>query len=298
MNNELLHDIKMALKVIKSNKNENVFFKLKEELIGECNNNFSKYSQVYLFSNENLRDYYKLFDFKGKNVLTVAGSGDQVFSSILYGSKFVDCFDINKLTYYNIGLKMACIKSLEYNEFLAFYSFRQDFSYLEQLYSQVSLNFCSKKMKCFWDNIIDIFFENLKYFYLDNNLDLDLVKRRIPYLDKENYYKLKNLINNIIKFKNTDVFGLNNINKKYDFINFSNIFYYVDEKNYIEFLKNIYRNNLNEDGFLVFNYFWDNYKLDVNDYLLLKDLNFIEYDINDLAVHRKKEKGKVLIMKK
>lgn len=62
------------------------------------------------------------FDINNGNVLTVCGSGDQVLSSILYGAKKVDTFDSNKLAYYNLKLKLAVLKTLEYEEFINFYS--------------------------------------------------------------------------------------------------------------------------------------------------------------------------------
>ena len=48
-------------------------------------------NKVYKFSNENLTSYQELYDFTDKKVLSVIGSGDQFFSSILYGAKEVVC---------------------------------------------------------------------------------------------------------------------------------------------------------------------------------------------------------------
>ena len=44
-------------------------------------------NKLYRFSNENLTSYQDLYDFKNKKVLSVIGSGDQYFSSILYGAE-------------------------------------------------------------------------------------------------------------------------------------------------------------------------------------------------------------------
>lgn len=49
---------------------------------------------VYAFTNENLTCLKDLYDFKDKKVLTVLGSGDQYFSSVLFGAKEVDVYDI------------------------------------------------------------------------------------------------------------------------------------------------------------------------------------------------------------
>ena len=85
---------------------------------------------VFLFTNENIADYLKkLGNVSGKDVLTVAASGDHAFESFLCGAKNVDTFDINYLQKHVMELKTKMIQKLEYPEFrLRQFRFRQFFS--------------------------------------------------------------------------------------------------------------------------------------------------------------------------
>ncbi|MEG2993723.1 MAG: hypothetical protein RR847_05580, partial [Bacilli bacterium] len=79
------------------------------------------YEKVYGFSNENISSYNSLYDFKDKKVLSVLGSGDQYFSSILFGAKEVDLFDSNRLAWFYFILKYYGIKTLSFKEFYDFF---------------------------------------------------------------------------------------------------------------------------------------------------------------------------------
>ena len=48
---------------------------------------------VYSFTNENVNSYGNLYNFDNARVLSVLGSGDQYFTSLLYGAKSIDLFD-------------------------------------------------------------------------------------------------------------------------------------------------------------------------------------------------------------
>ena len=78
-------------------------------------------NKLYRFSNENLTSYQDLYDFKNKKVLSVIGSGDQYFSSILYGAEEVTCFDMFAPSKYYLIFKYIAIKVLSYEEFVEFF---------------------------------------------------------------------------------------------------------------------------------------------------------------------------------
>ena len=82
---------------------------------------FNKYSRVYRMTNENLNALNKIIDVKGKDVLTVCGSGDQYLNFILRGAENVDVFDINKLTEYYLILKITAILVLSLEDFKKFF---------------------------------------------------------------------------------------------------------------------------------------------------------------------------------
>lgn len=73
-------------------------------------NTYTKYSPVYPYTNEDLESLFSNLNVFGKNVLTVAGSGDQAFYAYHNGAKNVDLFDINCLTRYYYYLRMWVIK--------------------------------------------------------------------------------------------------------------------------------------------------------------------------------------------
>lgn len=68
------------------------------------------YGKVYYKTNEDLIDPYIDIDFKDKDVLTVLGSSDQVFTARTLEAKKTDAFDYNRLSYYYFFLRIWAIK--------------------------------------------------------------------------------------------------------------------------------------------------------------------------------------------
>lgn len=82
---------------------------------------FRKYSGSFLFTTENQSGINEIIGYKGKNVFTVASSGDQYLGAVYYDALDVDLFDINRMTYYITCLKIAAIVVLDYQEFIDFF---------------------------------------------------------------------------------------------------------------------------------------------------------------------------------
>ncbi len=78
-------------------------------------------SPVFLFSNENISQYLDPAMMRGARVLSVCGSGDHVFESLLAGAAAVDTFDINYLQKYVLELKTKMIRGLSYENFMDFF---------------------------------------------------------------------------------------------------------------------------------------------------------------------------------
>lgn len=76
------------------------------------------YNRVYTMSNENVCCYKNIYNFDNAHVLSVLGSGDQYFSSLLYGACQVDVMDINYTAWLYFRIKFKAIKVLSYNEFI------------------------------------------------------------------------------------------------------------------------------------------------------------------------------------
>ena len=215
-----------------------------------------EYNKVYDFTNENVNCLNNLYHFDNSKVLSVIGSGDQYFTSILNGAKKVDVFDINPTAYLYLILKFYAIRELTYEEFYDFLinkNFDNIFIYnkLESLLPLEVLKYYkylmenSKKIikrkkykECFRDDTIHLLLkQNQKYYFNEK-------KPIIPFLIKENYYILKEKLKNtkIPIFFNNNIIKLNSdIKSHYDILLTSNIFEYLkmEVSEYTKYLKSL-----------------------------------------------------------
>lgn len=180
---------------------------------------------VYPFTNENLTSYQNLYHFDNAKVLSVLGSGDQYFSSILYGAKEVELFDCNFLAWDFFVLKFYGILTLSYEEFYDFFVKNS----LEDLK-------CFRKLLTYLPNDIANRLAKLqkehrclsRLLYIDYIADKYNNGRCIPYFEKEKYYKLQALLRKrtLPKFYFSYLQSMPSIvdNKSYDIILTSNIF--------------------------------------------------------------------------
>lgn len=143
--------------------------------------------KVYGFTNENLSSYQDLYSFDNVRVLSVLGSGDQYFSSLLYGAKEVILYDCNKETLYPFLVKFEAFKGLTYEEFYQLFisSRLQD----KDLLSKVSDVISEKK-----DLSKIVLYSALSDHYINYQSG-----RIIPYFDKEQYYRLQSILQQIDK---------------------------------------------------------------------------------------------------
>lgn len=182
--------------------------------------------KVYAFTNENIASYNELYNFSNAKVLSVLGSGDQYFMSILYGADEVELYDIEPLTWDYFILKFFAIKTLDYEEFYDYFVTKQlnDNNYFNRIIANMPTEFVNMLYK---KN------NNLSSMvtYIDTApIDYDN-GTIIPYLKKEKYYKLQEKILNkdLPKFYNSDFKNLPEklSDKSYDIILASNIFYWM-----------------------------------------------------------------------
>ena len=263
MNDSLKNDIDAALELIKFK----IFY------IGD---NFSKYSAIYPFTNENINNYFDRLNIKNKSILTVASSGDHIIESIIRNCKSVKAFDINVLTKYYIDLKMAAIKALDYNEFINFFILEKNNQdvFNNETYLKIR-PFLSEKSVIFWDYLYSHYsgmvIRKSKLFFKTEE-SYKLLTHFVSYLNPDNYYYLKDILNNHqIYFnieKNFNNYNLteiyNSYNKKFDIILLSNIADYLDEiykKDIVcrfqKYILNDLSNLLNDDGIICLAYlFW------------------------------------------
>lgn len=195
------------------------------------------YREIFFSSNENLPKIYDNLDFKGKNVLSVLGSGDQMFHAYNRGAKHIDVFDKNVLTIYYLYLRIWIMEY--YGDYYP--NRKMDSKYIKDLIEIVKPSTEKDYYYLeYWKKFVDkypFFFSHLlfifdKFGYRDNKLqDIDLIKKRIS--ERE------------FDFYNFDIQKDIDLKKKYDLIIVSNI---VDYVAYIgNYRENLY-NLLNDGG--------------------------------------------------
>lgn len=200
------------------------------------------YERLYFQSNELLHKIFSNFDLEGKDVLTVAGSGDQAFHCYKNGAKSIDLFDKNPLTIYYFYLRRWVVEYL--NLFYPDKSFtskdikrllkkvivRSDYEndsieYWEKLIKEKDFRFT----KLFWKDLVQQKQSN------DFN-DLSLIKNRLS----DNF-----------SFYNFDITKYLISNKKYDVIITSNISDYYGNAFTLAGYEDNLKGMLKDDGIIV-----------------------------------------------
>lgn len=181
--------------------------------------------RVYPFTNENISSYKDLYHFDNAKVLSVLGSGDQYFASLLYGAKEIELFDCNFLAWDFFVLKYYAILILNYEEFYDFFVIQRlnDLKYFRKLLPYLPSDVAKRLSKI-----------QLEKGSLSRCLYLDVIDNKynngdaIPYFAKEKYYQLKTILTNqnLPTFYRTYLQSLPFVVEKntYDIILTSNIF--------------------------------------------------------------------------
>lgn len=189
--------------------------------------------EIYGFTNENVNSFASLYNFSDARVLSVLGSGDQYFASLLYGAREVELYDINERAYDFFVLKYYGIMLLEYEEFYDYFvlkklndekQFKDLISYLP---SDVRNRLCS-------------LYNRYSGLFLYLTPDIASINygdgHVIPYFDEDEYYRLQGILRSrgLPKFYLENFLNLPDKLPKndYDIILTSNIFYwlYLDEE--------------------------------------------------------------------
>lgn len=214
------NDIKLAKDIISGRENENI----------HC------FSQLYPFTNENLRDYLGNIDFSLKKVLTVGSSLDQTFNLINNNCQDITVVDLCPFTKYYYELKKASILNLDENEFLR-YLCRNDFSFFsknrlafnEKDYSRISSSL-DKDAKLFWDSLYSEFrpLDIRRKLFKEETVSRKNIINNNAYLLEPNFYNLRNKIaNSSVNFVTSDIQNYDLERECYDYMVLSNIFDYI-----------------------------------------------------------------------
>ena len=201
------------------------------------------YRYVYAQTNEYLRQLYSNVDFKNKNVLSVAASGDQSFLAYAYGAKHIDLFDLNQLTFYYYYLRAWTIKY--FNRFYPKIPFHKRF--LNDLLQMVKINNGAEIIAFdYWNEILNEFDNRkLERIFLFEGKHLDVSKSELSFI-KDSIEADKSTFHNI------DISDYINIKEKYDIIVTSNIvdWFHGDRGKIEDYKDNLY-NLLNKNGIVL-----------------------------------------------
>lgn len=225
---------------------------------------FNSYDATFSFATENLKSYLNLLEIANKKVLTVTSSGDHLINLALLNAKEIECFDINRLSYYWTKLKLNLLMFLPYEEFIAYFTYCEDSTILcYALYPQninencYDYNIYAKvrdriepEIRSFFDKIYEIFgysgreFSKSGFF---NNTSIASAKFNNIYLSSpKNYYEARKKIlelykNNLIRFYDSDLFGIGDLENEFNLALISNIYDYIPMANkeaFVDFIIN------------------------------------------------------------
>lgn len=222
--------------------------------------------KAFAISNEALGDFFHGINLRGKKVLTVGSSGDQLINAILCGSKDVTLIDGNVYARPFVEYKLAMIKVFDFDTFDDLFIKQEAFEW--QTYAKIS-HLLSPQVQQFWDSLmLDQNFEPVWGDFgaktvKENMLIVDHRDRHSGfYKDKKVYDTLQKLLNSgdvKIEYITADFADFPKIlNQKYDFVYLSNIYDYFDgeEKKslFSKTVEQLYAKNLKNGGNLVVNY--------------------------------------------
>jgi len=261
------------------------------KLSGQKKKSISPYSVPFLFSTENLIDTYRAVSPSGKNVLTIAASGDHAFDAYFHGAHHVETFDYNQWQECVLRLKTDLIHHMNYNQFMNFFTAINN-RQMCQSYDILSpiIPYLTPKAKILVDKFYDSntnterFFQISPFFWTN---DGHYKQNKIGYLESQSAFnKLKTRLPEQIDFTLADADTIaQNLHQEYDIIHLSNIMdYYSYSKtnnpyeNAIRFYNNVLRqlfHHLSNNGTMIMHYDWGD-----------ADFEYPNYDIIDCHCYK------------
>lgn len=230
------------------------------------------FTMLYPFTTENIAGYIDLFDLQNKSLLTVGSSLDQAFNAIEANCRDITVLDLNPQTKFYYFLKTAALLELNRQEFLEYLRFKDYPSVFKdnrKVFNKETFNKLKKTLRLldyesylYWDEL----FENYSpikvrtsLFSLDEDRTNTIVGCNKYLQTEENYESLRSKIKKYPpKFITADIYNAK-LNRKYDNIWLSNIFYHLQdgESEKIGFLTKKMVDALNENGKLLISYLYD-----------------------------------------
>lgn len=200
--------------------------------------------QLYQNTNGDLKNVLSVTDFSDKDVLSVMGSADQVFSAYYLGAKSVDTFDKNRFTYYYFYLKKWCM--MKYKNI----KIPNDLGMILEALELCDNSEEEKNAYSFWRKVIEYcIFKNREF---SNNRYLFSVSRdgwSVPYFDDEDEME-KIISSKKANFTHCNIFLPMNCTKQYNIIILSNILEFLREDNIDIVISNL-KKLLKDNGVII-----------------------------------------------
>ena len=240
----------------------------KDFYIDKQRNGFSK---IYPFITENTNGYIKHFDLENKSLLTVGSSSDQAINARLHNTKDITIIDICPFTKFYFYLKVAAILTLNYNEFLEFFCYK-DFPKFcndnKNAFNKNKFNTLKPILRnldyesyLFWDELFTLYPNETirRKLFSHDEYRLNILKKINLYLkDEETYNKTKKeILKSLPTFIIGDIKRIN-LTKNYDNIWLSNIGKYLKLEEFKPLIDKMYK-HLNPDGKLLICYLYEIY---------------------------------------
>ncbi len=189
-----------------------------------------KYRPTYIFTNENPRQQVDILNnTPGADVLTVAASGDQPLFYAAAGARHIDTFDQTFCAKAIMDMKMSAVQNLNYKEYCAFLDDLFNSHQWRPVQDMWLLWNMPKVVRAMPDDSAN-FVRNMSS---KNIFATDILECAGPeYLKQNEFDAVRQNAYRPFRFVWADIADLHaKIDMKYDIINISNIFEWIERKN-------------------------------------------------------------------
>lgn len=212
-----------------------------------CNNRigFVPFRRIYTASNEQVDAVFRGFDLKDKDILSVLGSSDHVFSEYYLGAKSVTAFDVNELTKYYYYLRKW---SLIYRGVDVPYGNSKEW-FLELLSEVSTKSELEEEALSFWKYL------NRKASSYTSKLFMGGISfnRRVPY--ENDLEGMTSIIGDRdIDFSKINVFDFFDYDRTFDVVVLSNILDYASTPAALATCRDNLVDHLNDNGIVICSY--------------------------------------------
>ena len=227
------------------------------------------FGSIYPFTTENIAGYINEFEFKNKSLLTVGSSSDQIYNAILNGCEDVTLLDINPFAKYYYYLKTAGILSLNREDFLRFFKYKEYYgvfkdnnkAFNKKVFDKFKYHLfqLDEDSYFFWEYLLSKYnpINVREQLFTRDEYNLKMVCESNQYLQNDVAYDyLKKLLLNVNPtFIEDSIFKFES-EKKYDNVILSNIATYLNESQ-IKDMKDNSIKLLKDNGEMLFAYLYN-----------------------------------------